>query len=222
MFSTRLRSSALLTGLERKSLVPASMARSMSPSSLSAVTIRIMMCLVESSFFSLSQTSFDCTDVGTVNITMTVTDAANNSDNCTATVTIEDNVLPNAICQDITVQLDANGNASLNTTDIDNGSNDNCGIANLSISQTTFSCSEIGTNTVTLTVTDVNANLNTCDAIVAVEDNVIPNAICQNLTVQLDANGAASISDTQVNNGSNDNCGTVSYTHLTLPTICSV
>src|SRR5690606_13649742 len=38
MFSPRLVSSILLTGLERKSSVPPSTARSMSPSSLSAVT----------------------------------------------------------------------------------------------------------------------------------------------------------------------------------------
>ena len=45
MFSTRLSSSSLLTGLLRKSSQPAATARSMSPSSFSAVTIRIMMLL---------------------------------------------------------------------------------------------------------------------------------------------------------------------------------
>ena len=57
MFSTRLSSSALLTGLERKSSVPACTARSMSPSSFSAVTIRIMMLLVAGSLLSFLQTS---------------------------------------------------------------------------------------------------------------------------------------------------------------------
>jgi hypothetical protein len=57
MFSTRFTSSTRLTGLERKSSVPASTARSMSPSSPSAVTIRIMIGLVAGSDFSRWQTS---------------------------------------------------------------------------------------------------------------------------------------------------------------------
>ena len=57
MFSTRFTSSTLLTGFDRKSSVPASTARSMSPSSPSAVTIRIMIGLVAGSDFSRSQTS---------------------------------------------------------------------------------------------------------------------------------------------------------------------
>jgi hypothetical protein len=48
-------------------------------------------------------------------------------------VTVEDTIPPVAICQDITVQLDATGNASITGADIDNGSNDNCGIASLSV-----------------------------------------------------------------------------------------
>jgi hypothetical protein len=48
-------------------------------------------------------------------------------------VTIEDNVAPTAICQDITVQLDANGEVVITAADIDNGSNDNCGAVTLTI-----------------------------------------------------------------------------------------
>ncbi|QTN39577.1 hypothetical protein HZ996_10730 [Cryomorphaceae bacterium] len=47
-------------------------------------------------------------------------------------MTVEDNIDPTAICQDITIQLDASGNASISTSDIDNGSADNCGIDNIS------------------------------------------------------------------------------------------
>jgi hypothetical protein len=46
-------------------------------------------------------------------------------------VTVEDTVPPVAICQDITVQLDATGNTSITPADVDNGSNDACGIASL-------------------------------------------------------------------------------------------
>ena len=52
------------------------------------------------------------------------TDNNSNVSTCTATVTVEDNVAPTAICQDITVPLDAAGNVSITANDIDNGSSD--------------------------------------------------------------------------------------------------
>ncbi|MEZ5022242.1 MAG: hypothetical protein R2728_03070 [Chitinophagales bacterium] len=81
---------------------------------------------------------------------------------------------------------------------------DACGIASL-IDQMNFVCSEVGGNTVALTVTDNNSNVSTCTA--AIEDNVAPVAICQSVTVQLDASGNGSTTATAVDNGSNDACG---------------
>ena len=81
---------------------------------------------------------------------MTVTDVNSNMSTCTATVTVEDNVAPIALCQDVTVQLDAAGNASITTTDIDNGSSDACGIATITLDESSFDCSVVGGNTVTL------------------------------------------------------------------------
>ena len=57
-----------------------------------------------------------------------------------------------------------------------------------------------------LTVVDVNGNISTCTSTITVQDNINPTAICQNLTVQLDANGQGSITAGQVDNGSFDNC----------------
>ncbi|WP_319479816.1 HYR domain-containing protein [uncultured Draconibacterium sp.] len=161
---------------------------------------------------TLDKTTFDCTEVGGNTVTLTVTDVNGNSSTCTATVTLEDNVAPTAICQDITVQLDASGNATITAADIDNGSSDNCGIASLTLDKTTFDCTEVGGNTVTLTVTDVNGNSSTCTATVTLEDNVAPTAICQDITVQLDASGNATITAADIDNGSSDNCGIASLT----------
>ena len=57
-------------------------------------------------------------------MTLTVTDVNNNMSTATAVVTVEDNVAPVALTQDITIELDANGSASITPQDIDNGSND--------------------------------------------------------------------------------------------------
>ncbi len=159
---------------------------------------------------SASTTDFGCSDVGDNTITLTVTDVNNNTNTCTATVTVEDNVAPNAVCQNFTAQLDANGNTTIGGSDIDGGSTDACGIASLVADPAGFDCENVGTNTVTLTVTDNNGNTNTCTATVTVEDNVAPNAVCQNFTAQLDDNGDASIEASDIDGGSNDACGIAS------------
>ena len=159
-----------------------------------------------------SQTSFDCSNVGTNTVTLTVTDVNGNISTCDASVTIEDNIAPTAICQAITIQLDATGNAMITVSDIDNGSNDACGIASTTLDMSAFDCSNVGPNTVTLTVTDVNGNVSTCTSTVTVEDNVLPIASCQDITVQLDATGTISITGMDIDNGSTDACGIASVT----------
>ncbi|MCF8362615.1 MAG: T9SS type A sorting domain-containing protein, partial [Prolixibacteraceae bacterium] len=158
----------------------------------------------------LSQTDFDCSHVGANEVTLTVTDNNGNENTATAVVTVEDNVAPNAIAQNVTVQLDDTGNGSTTAAAVDNGSNDACGIASLELSQVDFDCSHVGTNEVILTVTDNNGNENTATAVVTVEDNVAPNAIAQNVTVQLDDTGNGSTTAAAVDNGSNDACGIAS------------
>ncbi|MCC5946770.1 MAG: HYR domain-containing protein, partial [Bernardetiaceae bacterium] len=161
--------------------------------------------------FSVSQTDFDCSDLGVNTVTLTVEDAAGNTSTCTATVTVQDNTAPNAICQNITISLDGTGSASITPADIDNGSNDNCtpdGDLILTLSQTDFDCSHIGINTVTLTVNDANGNPpSTCNATVTVQDLLPPTAICNNFSISLDPiTETASITPEDVNNNSFDNC----------------
>ena len=158
--------------------------------------------------FALDITDFDCTDVGDNTVTLTVTDEAGNSSTCAAIVTVEDNVAPVAVCQDITVQLDATGNATITAADIDNGSTDNCAITSRTLSQNNFDCDDVGENTVTLTITDVNGNSSTCDAKVSVEQIILPTALCKDITVELDVSGNATITAGDIDNGSIVVCGT--------------
>ncbi|WP_446012047.1 PKD domain-containing protein [Candidatus Electrothrix sp.] len=97
--------------------------------------------------------SFTFTDAGDHNVCLTVTDDDGSTDTACKTVTILD-VPPTALAKDITVQLDASGKALISATDIDNGSSDTCGIASMTVSPSSFTCADVGANTVTLTVTD--------------------------------------------------------------------
>jgi len=160
--------------------------------------------------YALNKTSFDCTNVGANNVTLTVTDASGNTSSAAAIVLVQDKIAPTAIAQNITVQLDATGKASVTPAPINNGSTDNCAVASYSLDKTSFDCSNVGVNNVILTVTDASGNSSTTTAVVVVQDNTAPVAIAQNITVQLDATGKASITPTQINNGSSDNCSVAS------------
>ena len=129
--------------------------------------------------FSVDINSFDCTNIGANTVVFTAQDDCGLSSTASATVTVEDNVNPVATAQNITVQLDASGAATITGAQVDNGSNDACGILSTTVSPSSFDCSSVGPNTVTLTVTDNNNNVSTTTAIVTVEDNVAPTAICQ-------------------------------------------
>ena len=156
--------------------------------------------------YALSKTNFDCSNMGDNAVTLTVTDASGNSNTTTATVTIQDNVKPTVITQPVTIQLDANGNATVSANDVDNNSTDNCTIASSLLDKTAFTCANLGANSVTLTITDQDGNSESATAIVTVVDNVSPTVATQNISVQLDASGTASISTADIDNGSTDNC----------------
>ncbi len=139
-------------------------------------------CGITSTTISAGQTAYTCDDIGSsFTVTLQVMDAAGNTSTCDATVIVADPdgnccTPPMAICQDITVQLDATGNIAITAADIDNGSTAECGLAALTIDNADFDCANIGTNNVTLTITDINGDTDECMAVVTVEDNVAPTA----------------------------------------------
>ncbi len=97
---------------------------------------------------------------GTTTVTATATNSCG-STSCTFTVTVVDNVPPVANCKSITVAL-VNGTASITAAQVNNGSYDNCAITSMTVSPSTFNCSKIGCNKVTLTVKDAAGNQSTC------------------------------------------------------------
>ena len=155
----------------------------------------------------LDKTSFDCSNVGGNTVTLTVTDRKGNVATGTAKVTVQDNIAPTVEVRNINVELDVNGTVSITENQVNNGSYDNCGIASVELDQKVFTCNEVGDNTVTLTVTDVNGNVSTATANVTVQDNIAPVVLTKNIPIQLDNNGNATITPKMVDNGSSDACG---------------
>jgi hypothetical protein len=166
-------------------------------------------CELDPNRGGLSQTYFDCSNVGVNNVTLTMYDVYGNNADVTLLVVVEDLTAPTAVAQDITVQLDANGAASIVPSQIENGSTDNCGIDTYTLDVTSFDCNNVGANTVTLTVTDVHGNSSTATAVVTVEDNVDPSAANLPVVVAIDANGIAVLGG----ESSSDNCGVASVVY---------
>lgn len=97
-------------------------------------------------------------------------------DSCQFTVSVLDLEAPVAICKDLTVNLDAGGNATIVALQINNFSTDNCQLPSplaYALSQTQFDTTDIGMNTVVLTVTDGSGNQDTCQATVTVPDPAV-------------------------------------------------
>ncbi len=158
--------------------------------------------------YAIISTTFDCSDVGDNNVILTVTDVNGNTSTCTAIVTVEDVTAPVVACQDITVELDpVTGTVTIAGADIEWWQHDACGIASYDLDIDTFDCSNIGDNTVVLTVTDVNGNTETCTAIVTVEDNTTQFLFARTSQLELGADGTATLDPSDVIASNDDACG---------------
>ena len=190
---------------------------SITPSDINGGTV----VLCETPDITIDVDTFTCDNIGPNNVTLSVVDAAGNITSCVAIVTVEDTIAPEVICQNITVALGSSGVANITTDMIDAGSADACGIETYTIDTTSFDCSSIGLNIVTLTVIDSSGNTNSCTAEVLVQDTLAPTAICQDITIELGPDGTATISSADIDNGSSDNCGEVTYEVSTTTFDCS-
>ena len=146
---------------------------------------------------------------------MTGTDSSGNSSTVTATVTVVDDIAPVIVVSDITLELGADGTANLIADtdwdeDIYANSTENCTIQSLIFDVSgggDFDCSNLGENIVNTYIVDQSGNESQVVAVtVTVVDNIAPTMAAQDIQVSLDANGAATITTADVDNGSADNC----------------
>ncbi len=156
--------------------------------------------------------NFTCADVGVQTVTLTVSDGTNSSTvNCSFNVV--DNAAPLAVCPATIadVVLDSIGNGTLPANIGDGSSSDNCGTPTETSPSASFTCADLGAQTVTLTATDGSGNLSSTNCSFNVVDNKQPNANCKNTTVLLDNDGKWSVGGGDINDNSSDECGIASY-----------
>lgn len=102
--------------------------------------------------------------------TVTSLDRLHNESIAANTVS-DDTIKPVVITKNISRTL-SNGTVTITPADVDNGSSDNWAIDSMSLSKTTFSCSDIGEHTVMLSVTDKAGNTDSASAIVTITGSV--------------------------------------------------
>lgn len=125
-------------------------------------------------------------------------DQAGNMGSCTFTVEVEDRQAPQALCKNAVIQISPSGIDSyiLQPSEIDNGSRDNCVIAERTVEPRLIDCSMAGNVNVQLTVTDAAGNSAQCSTQILVRTMELrptfTSGLCQNDTLKLFANPPAS------------------------------
>ncbi|HPY68205.1 MAG TPA: hypothetical protein PLP03_08590, partial [Bacteroidales bacterium] len=159
-----------------------------------------------------SPASFNCSNIGPNNVTLTVTDNTGMVSTCVAVVTVRDNLPPVMACKNLVVYLDQSGFANITAADINNGTTDNCeGPIRLYINRTVFSCSDIGAPVdVTLTGTDASGNTASCVSQITVRDTISPVISLKTFELVLNTDGTGTLHPSDIDNGTSDNCGPVS------------
>jgi hypothetical protein len=153
-----------------------------------------------------------CPQEFTITRTWAATDGCGNIGTCNQTIIVDDSTAPICVANNITVSLTGSGTVTITGTQVGAGSSDACGPVTLSVAPNTFNCDNIGENLVVLTVTDCPGNTSTCTATVTINDDSGLEAICQNISIILDANGNASIDPEDIDNGSGGGCSGDSLT----------
>ncbi|MDX2177135.1 MAG: FG-GAP-like repeat-containing protein [Candidatus Sumerlaeia bacterium] len=145
-------------------------------------------CRVEDLY--IDRESFDCDDLGFQTVTVTAEDDAGNSTTCVSTVFIRDVTPPSFVTLDVTVELDASGQASVDTQDLFDSRDDGCGVDTLDPPSFDFTCEDLttpasGPTVVTFTVTDPSGNSSTGTSSVTVFDTAPPTVLARDFTITL-------------------------------------
>ncbi len=110
---------------------------------------------------------------------------------------------------DVSVYLDADGNATIDPDDIDDGSVNTCGDpVSLSLDVSSFSCDDLGENTVTLTGDDGEGNQDSNTATVT----VYPYLEVTEVHLSLDADGNTTLDIDDIDTTPFSDCSAITYT----------
>lgn len=154
--------------------------------------------------------NIDCSDVNQeVEVYLIGTDAFGNSGRDTTIVLVLDTVKPVIVLRTFIPDFYVNaiGEDTIQVSDIDGGSTDNCGIALREITGQFITCADAPSKDIVFRVVDKYGNESTETITVNVIDTVRPQITVQNAIIVIDTSGKAMLDKSQVVVVSSDNCG---------------
>ncbi len=145
---------------------------------------------------------------GTDTFTYVANDGLLNSEEATVSIMVntQNPSEPDFSCKDnVTVELDENGQAGISASDLITGSGTGY---TFSVDKTEFTCADIGENTVLLSYSN-GSDSGECEINVVVKDLLPPQPVTKDITVALNAEGRVTISPAMIDIGTTDNCSQV-------------
>ena len=157
--------------------------------------------------FNFTPQVFSCGDVGAHLSSVSSSDASGGTASKNIIINVKDSLSPWISLFTDTVLLNASGQGTLDTAAVIDYIRDNCGIQTIVFSDLDFSASNLGLNTITVSVRDDNNNEAVALTDIWVIDPLAPNVKAKDVLLPLDAGGQAVLTVSQVDDGSTDNIG---------------
>lgn len=160
---------------------------------------------------SFSEQKLSC-EVKSQNVSITAADKNGNLSNFVITITLKDEIKPEVKTKPVNLYLGKDGKATLTAEMMNNGSTDNCKIDSIYFSKSSFTCENIGKDSVTFYARDNYGNISMKREAIMVIDSIAPSILTKDFTITLDAQGKGQLKVEDIDNGSTDNCGIKSKT----------
>ena len=155
---------------------------------------------------ALSDTLFECGNLGTNNAVLTAVDVSGNVAYDTVDITVIDNIDPWVTASDITLYLDSAGAASFDTAAVYQAFNDNCNVT-FNFTPQVFNSGDVGAYLSAVSSTDQVGNTTSKNFVINVKDSLSPWIALFTDTVALNASGQGSLDTSAVIDYIRDNCG---------------
>ncbi|MDZ7848378.1 MAG: HYR domain-containing protein [Owenweeksia sp.] len=123
---------------------------------------------------TVGQVSFDRADLGKKLVSITAVDSSGNQNNGFVQIVVVDTTAPSVSPGNVSLYLDATGNATLSPAQVNANSTDNCAVSSVQFSQANFGCADLGTQTITLLATDASGNTGSGNFNVSIMDTLAP------------------------------------------------
>jgi hypothetical protein len=166
--------------------------------------------------FTTNRTQFTCEDLGgPVPVDITITASNGRTSNCQANVLVRDTIKPQLTLRNITREITSLDQVvTISSQELVVSATDNCFVQDTMIMNNTFTCQNVGQNTVSVTVRDVSGNTFTANAIVTILDRVPPSCNTRDVTIFVNDQGIATIGDASIfNAGSVNGCSGAPVTY---------